>query len=75
LKLSAQMTVILSTIFAIVCFGVAITGFTSLRDIADPVVAADAKGFAWFWTFLGTVCTVFAALGIWIAKTWKEEGA
>jgi hypothetical protein len=26
-------------------------GFTSLGDIPDATDAADAKGFAWFWTF------------------------
>jgi hypothetical protein len=43
-KISAQMTVVMSAIFAVVCFGVAITGFLSLGDIADATQMADAKG-------------------------------
>jgi hypothetical protein len=61
-KISAQMTVVMSAIFAVVCFGVAITGFLSLGDIADATQMADAKGFAWFWTFLGSVATLFGLL-------------
>ena len=70
--ISAKMSVILAAIFAVVCYGVAVTGFTSLGGINDPVQLADAKGFAWFWTFLGTVAVVFGAVGIWIVKTHKE---
>jgi hypothetical protein len=66
------MSVILAAIFAAVCFTVAITGFSSLGDIADPVQRADGQGFAWFWTFLGVVAVVFGALGIWIVKTHKD---
>jgi len=72
-KISAQMTVVMSAIFAAVCFGVAITGFLSLGDIADATQKADAKGFAWFWTFLGAVAAAFALLGLWILKTHKEN--
>ena len=49
MKISAQLTMILAAVFAIVCFGVAIQGFTSLSEITDPVVLSDSKGFAWFW--------------------------
>ena len=66
------MSVVFAAIFATVCFAVAITGFTSLGGIANPVQKANAWGFAWFWTFLGVVALVFGALGIWIVKTHKE---
>lgn len=36
MKISVQMSVILAAIFATICFGVAISGFSSLGDIADP---------------------------------------
>ena len=75
MKITAKMSVIVAAIFAAVCFGVAITGFSSLGDLADPVQQADARGFAWFWTFLGSVGVVFGALGIWIVKTHREEDA
>jgi hypothetical protein len=33
---------------------------------------ADAKGFAWFWTFLGGVATVFGLLALWMVRTQKD---
>ena len=72
MHISARVSVISAAIFAIICFGVAITGFGSLGDIADPTQKSDAWGFAWFWTFLGSVGVVFGGVGIWIAKTQKD---
>ena len=72
MHISAKLSVVLAAIFTAVCFGVAITGFTSLGDIADPVQLSDARGFAWFWTFLGMVAVVFGALGVWLVKTHPE---
>ena len=66
------MSIALAAVFAAVCFGVAITGFTSLGDIADPAQRADGLGFAWFWTFLGMVAVVFGAIGVWMVKTHKD---
>lgn len=74
MKISAQMTVIMAAIFAAVCLGVAITGFTSLGEIADPTQKADAVGFAWFWTFLASVAIVIGLLAWWIVRTQREEG-
>ena len=67
------MTIVIAAIFAVVCFGVAITGFSSIGEMADPVQRADAKGFAWFWAFLGMVGVVFGALSIWIIRTQKTD--
>ena len=63
----------MAVVFAIVCFSVAITGFTSLGGIADPQQLADAKGFAWFWAFLGTVAVVFGVLSWWIVRGKSPE--
>ncbi len=68
------MGMIFAAIFAVVCLGVALKGFTSLADIADPIQASDAKGFAWFWTFLGCVAGAFGLLSWWIVRTEKEGG-
>jgi hypothetical protein len=74
MKLSLQATVFVSAIFAAVCFGVAITGFTSLGGIDDPTQLADAKGFAAFWAFLGAVAVAFGVLAWWMARsTTKDE--
>ena len=58
MRISLQATIVASVIFAVACLGVAIEGFTSLGDIVDETQAADARGFAWFWTFLFFVCAI-----------------
>ena len=73
MRITAKMSVVIAAIFAAVCFSVAITGFTSLGDIADPVQRADGVGFAWFWTFLGAIGLAFGALSVWILRTHKED--
>jgi hypothetical protein len=70
------MTMVLAAVFAVICLGVAITGFSSLGDIADPAQAADARGFAWFWTFLAGVAIALGLLSWWITRSHREdEGA
>ena len=73
MKLSLQATVFVSAIFAAVCFGVALTGLTSLDGITDANQLADAKGFAWFWAFLGGVAVFFGALAWWMARRTKKD--
>ena len=73
MKISAQMSVVIAAIFAVVCFSVAVTGFLSLDGIEDPVRRADSIGFAWFWTFLGIVATTFGGIGVWMVRTHKED--
>ena len=68
------MTVVMAAIFAAISLGVAITGFTSLGEMADPTQRADAVGFAWFWTFLASVSIVIGLLAWWMARTHREEG-
>ena len=63
----------MSIVFATICLGFAITGFTSLEDITDPVQASDARGFAWFWSFLAGVGVVFGLLSWWMASSHRDE--
>lgn len=67
------MTMFIAAIFAVICFNIAITGFTSLGEITDPVQAADARGFAGFWAFLGSVAVAFGLLSWWLVHTHKED--
>jgi hypothetical protein len=67
------MIIVMAAVFAVVCFGVAITGFTSLGEISDATQMADAKGFAWFWTFLGTVASVLGLGAWWMVRTHKDD--
>jgi hypothetical protein len=62
-----------AAIFAVICLGVAITGFASLGDITDPRQVADAKGFAMFWAFLASVAIGLAVLAWWVARNHKED--
>ena len=73
MKFSLQATVVVAAIFAAVCLGVAITGFSSLDGLADPTEIADAKGFVWFWSFLATVAIGFGVAAWWLARNHKED--
>ena len=73
MKLSAQMTMVIGAIFAFICFGVAIHEFMSLSEATDPKVLSDARGFAWFWAFLGAVGATFCGVSWWIARTEKGD--
>ncbi len=64
---------VIAAIFAVICLGVAITGFVSLGDIADPAQAADAKGFAWFWTFLASVAIALGVVAWWMQRTSRDD--
>lgn len=65
---------IMAAIFAAVCLGVAVTGFSSLADITDSAQAADAVGFAWFWTFLGSVAIALGLASWWVVRNTREDG-
>jgi len=73
LKISLQANVVMAAVFAVLCLGVAITGFTSLGDITDAEQLADAKGFAWFWTFLASVAIVLGLLAQWLTRRQKRD--
>jgi hypothetical protein len=64
---------VVAAIFAAICLGVAITGFTSLGDITDPKEIADAQGFAWFWAFLASVAIGVGVLAWWLARTHRDD--
>jgi len=73
MQISAKVAIIGAAVFAALCLGVAITGFLSLGDIADPQQAADARGFAWFWTFLAAVALVLGLLSWWSLRTGRDD--
>jgi hypothetical protein len=73
MQLSAKLTMITCGAFAVLCLCFAINGFMSLGGITDPEQLSDARGFAWFWTFLASVAIVFGLLSWWIMRTGREE--
>ena len=68
MNISAKLAVIIAALFAAACGAVAITGFASLGDITDPAQLSDARGFAWFWTFLAAVGIAFGVVSWWIMR-------
>jgi len=72
-KLSIQATMTIASIFGALCLAAGIQGLMSLSGITDPVELSDAKGFAWFWTFLGAVGVVTAVLAWWIARGYTSD--
>ena len=73
MKISAHLTIWIAAVFAVICYGVAIAGFSSIGEMTDPAQVADARGFAWFWAFLGTIAVVLGALAIWVVRT-RSDG-
>ena len=72
MKFSARLTVVMSVIFAVICFGVAIKGWAAIGEMTDPVQIADSRGFAGFWAFLGGVAVVMGVMSEWMARTGKD---
>ncbi|HTS22477.1 MAG TPA: hypothetical protein VMN79_11795 [Casimicrobiaceae bacterium] len=73
MKLSLRATMIVCAIFAAICLSVAVTGFSSLGSLTDPSTIADAKGFAWFWCFLGSVASLLGLLAWRLASRSDES--
>ena len=67
MKILTRLSAILTALIASVCFGFAYKGLTSLGGITDPAQVHDAKGFAWFVFFMGSVFLGIAAL------SWKSN--
>ncbi|MBC8007105.1 MAG: hypothetical protein H7X76_03560 [Prolixibacteraceae bacterium] len=73
MRISAHLATILAAVFALVCLGFVVTGFTSLDGIADPVQLRDAKGFVGFWAFLAAVGVVFGVVSWWLGHTAPKD--
>jgi hypothetical protein len=73
MNISLRMAMVMAVIFGAVSLTFAITAFMGLGDIADPTQAADARGFALFWTFLATVAIVLGVLAWWIERGQRKD--
>lgn len=71
MKISLQATLVVGVLLALAAGSVAVTGFMSLDGIRDPALLSDAKGYAWFWTFLASVAAAIAVLAGWLARAPK----
>ena len=72
MKISAQFAMWTSAIFALLCLGVAFSGFSSLDAMTDEVARSDARGFAFFWLFLGAVAVAAGLASWWMVR--QEDG-
>ena len=73
MKITAQSSLWSSIAFALICLGVALNGFSQLDAMADEAARVDARGFAYFWLFLGTVMVACAIASAWIVKREREH--
>jgi hypothetical protein len=69
MKISLQATMVMGFIFSMICIAVGIIGFTSIAAAPDATSAADVRGFAFFWLFLGVIALGFAAASWWLLRT------
>jgi hypothetical protein len=68
MKISAQFALWSSIVFAIVCLYVGFNGLSSVDAVTDEAARADARGFAYFWLFLGAVAVACALVSWWIVR-------
>lgn len=70
MRISAQIAVWLCAAFALVCLVFALKGFLGLADAANAEERDLISGYAWYWTFLGTIAVAFGVLS-WLIKQGK----
>jgi hypothetical protein len=75
MKISAKLGIILSAIFTLACLAVAVKGFMSLDEIADPAQLSDAKGYIGYWLFLSFVGVLFGVLTWWSTRLIADDSA
>ena len=73
MKISAQFALWSSIVFAGVCLYVGFNGLSNVDALADEAARADARGFAWFWLFLGGVAVACAFVSWWIVRRETEN--
>ena len=67
MKIGAHFSMWACVVFALACFGVAFNGLSEI-DAVDAVARGDARGYAYFWLFLGAVATVCGVVWWWIVQ-------
>jgi len=60
MKLSAQLTLYMSITFALLCIGYAAYGWHEIGAMPMGQEREDARGFVYFWLFLGAVAVASA---------------
>lgn len=62
MKLSAQITFVMSVAFAVLCLGYGAFGWHELAGVSPGPERDDARGYVYFWAFLGAIGVVSAVV-------------
>ena len=73
MKITAQLSLWASLVFAAVCLYVGFSGLSQLDAIADAATLGDGRGYAFFWLFLGTIGVATALASWWMIR--REDAA
>jgi hypothetical protein len=66
------MAMMMSAIFAALSLGFAVYGYFSLGEVTDSTQASDARGFLYFWAFLGSIAIGLGVLAWWIERLQRK---
>jgi hypothetical protein len=67
-KITAQFALWSSLAFATLCLAVGFSGLSQIEAMADAAERSDARGYAYFWLFLGAIAVACAVVSRWIIK-------
>ena len=62
MKVTAHFALWGSLVFAVLCIAYAGFGFSTIDTSMSDELRADARGYAWFWMFLGGIGAVIAVI-------------
>ena len=68
MKITAQFALWSSLAFAMLCLGVGFNGLSQVEAMADAAERSDARGYAYFWLFLGAIAVGCAVISWWIVQ-------
>ncbi|HEY6966143.1 MAG TPA: hypothetical protein VI229_01635 [Burkholderiales bacterium] len=74
MNLSPRIAAFAAAPFTVLCLGMAINGWLSLAEIADPQQLADARGYIGFWLFLGLLSVLCGAGCWWLMGSQRDQG-
>jgi len=62
MKITAHVSFWGALVFAVLCIAYAGFGFSSIDASMSDALREDARGYAWFWMFLGGIGAVIAVI-------------